>query len=72
MTRGNKKSQRRAASVPKSTLPQPQRSRTRRRGLIRALVDAFCYDIRDQEMRIDRAVVDDVMQLRPLGPRIAP
>ncbi len=54
-----------------SSLLQPERGRARRRGMIRTLADTFRHDIRDQKVRIDRAAVDHIVQLRSFGPRVA-
>jgi hypothetical protein len=39
--------------------------------LVRTLVDTFRDNIRDQEVRIERAAIDYIVELRALCPRVA-
>lgn len=56
--------------TPCRRLVQTECGCTRRSGLIRALVDTFRDNVRDQEVRILGAAVNDIVELRPLCPRV--
>jgi hypothetical protein len=55
----------------RKVLFQPQCGCAPRRSLIRAPADAFGDDISDQKVRINRAPIHDIMQLRSLGPGVS-